>query len=196
MSLVLWSGGCDSTLLLYTLAMWSSEPVRALTIEHPQVEAKAEQAIARNRIAAEFNRRGLAIDHTTVRVAHEGTLGSYKGDGLGQPQIWISIGTMYLQPNDSLNVGYVAGDDVWGRFDALQSTFDGIQKVAGKSGSLSTPLRYFTKEIVIRRLMMLDLYRLCWWCEMPKLGKPCGKCHPCTRHAETLLLMRRKKRVA
>lgn len=64
---VLFSGGCDSTLVLYRRAMEalktnSYHRVKALSITHDQIPAQQKQKQAREAIRKEFEARQLPID--------------------------------------------------------------------------------------------------------------------------------------
>jgi len=185
MSLVLWSGGCDSTLLLHQVASEKAtrdDPVRALSIVHDQVPANKEQAQARKNILKEFKRRGLHVVHSTVRVKTTG-LFSVKGGGNTQAVLWLGLAVPYLFKDEDLYAGYIRGDDYWHYEGWLQEAFKNLKHAKYLKGRLRTPLEWLTKGEVIKELKQKKLLRLTWYCENPKKnGKPCGKCHSCKVH--------------
>ena len=90
MSLVLWSGGCDSTLILHRLAKKASKenPVRALTVEHNRVGALNEQRAARRKILAWMKRKGFPyVKAFTIRMIIPKGFESEQNGGLPQPII-------------------------------------------------------------------------------------------------------------
>lgn len=191
MALVLWSGGCDSTLVLHDLGRKSSadKPVRALSIRHFQVGAQAEQRKARLVLLKEMRRRGFYIKCAEVTVTKKGAF-HILSSGVSQPMLWLLHGIPFLRQDEDLHMGIVYGDNsILQHIEDLQRTFDACQRMRECGGELKLPFRHNTKGHVIGRLKELKLYKHCWWCEAPQKGlipKPCGKCGPCTTHATAL----------
>jgi 7-cyano-7-deazaguanine synthase in queuosine biosynthesis len=180
MSLVCWSGGLDSTLVLHKLAaehrdgtLYHPCGVRALTIRHPQIAVYRPAAdAARAALKEKFRRAGLIISYLDV---------SFKQEAL----LWLTTAVNYLERDESLHTGYIRGDDYWHKADRFGAVFDSLQALAGRTGKMFHPLEWESKADVIRQTKELDLYRHCWWCEecSPKVvrgrAKPCGKCKSC-----------------
>jgi len=194
MSLVLWSGGCDSTLVLRDLAHEKStkkEPVRALTIVHNQVGARREQADARAKILAEFRDCGLHIKHIKVSIKVSGPDWAV-GGGSFQAMLWLSTAVSILGKGEELYTGHCEEDSVWKRYGQLSSALKGALSALDKDDcEWVTPLCWESKREIIRRLKELKLHDMCWWCESPKSGKRCGQCTPCRMHETALWQMKR-----
>lgn len=187
MSLVLWSGGCDSTLILDRLLVNSSEswPVRALTILHEQVTPTKQPAAARKRAKSYWKKKGYHLVHTEVTVSNDGDFEATNcGGGLIQPAFWISVAIPYLDEREDLYVGYIKDDCIWHYKNNLQAVFDQWQYVTGRSGKLRAPFEWAHKRVIINALKKTgDLYKRTWWCERDDhLNKVCGKCDPCKLH--------------
>ncbi len=182
MTLVLWSGGFDSTLVLYDACVEARKkklwPVRTLSINHEQVDANREQRRARRRILARMKKRGLAFSGTEVKITSRG-IQAFTGDGLIQPSIWLPIATLYLMPKEDLLTGWGRGDDVYHHLSEIQWLFKYHMDLMGKKGNLRLPLEWEPKWMILCRLRKARLVSLPWTCEEPKNWRACGKCTPC-----------------
>ncbi len=201
MSLVCWSGGLDSTLVLHRLAVeqrdgtaFHQHGVRALTILHPQVSMhEAAAAKARKAVKEKFRRSGLTIAYIEVTIGQ--TAAAWRQPGMigssANPQalLWLTTAANYLEHVEDLYSGYIRGDDFWHNAGRYHAAFDALQAVAEHTGRMVHPLEWDSKADVIRQTKEAELHDLCWWCEEIKLkrvrGKPqpCGKCKSCETHA-------------
>ena len=182
---VLFSGGCDSTLVLYREAMYicrsgTYEQLTAISIEHTQIPAQKEQREARNKIRKEFEKRELNVNWMTVSITQDG---SVEGDGLVQPCIWMSTALMYLRSGDTLYTGYHRGDDYWTCKTEIETAINSFSKVLDKKNiQIQYPLELNSKAQIIKELKDRGLYDLCWYCENPHpvldTYSPCGECTP------------------
>lgn len=183
MALVVWSGGCDSTLVLHDLAKKQGN-VRALSIRHINVPAAKESDRARTRLLSRLQKKGLNIDHTTIDVNQcesDVQIEALDG-GCAQPVLWLAIAVGYLREKEDLYFGHHRGDDFWEFRSAFEAAFRALQKIRGGKGKIVYPLRAFHKADILKRLQALSLYRDCWYCENPRDGKRCGRCRPCITH--------------
>jgi len=204
MPLVLWSGGCDSTLLLRDLlAKYSGgaglneypPPVRTISFTHPNVCAGDENRRARDAIYpiltkrfGHFERLEVAISSAVVGTDRSGDPASCAA-GVIQPAIWLFHSALALGDTEDLYAGYVNGDDAIKYRSQIDDAFRAMQQMTYRTGELRTPFAWTTKATVIRRLKEEGLHRHVWWCEAPhdgKKGKPCGGCKPCKTHRTAL----------
>lgn len=208
--LVLWSGGCDSTLMLHDLALANhahsqvkprlagdkvleapySSPVRAISFSCHQIEGGgAASKKARTKIIGVLRKKGLTIDHTEVAVSYQGDAQMLCGNGgCAQAPIWLVYAQLFLEVDEDLYLGYIRGDDIWHHKSELHWVFQYCQSVIGKTGKLYTPLEWDRKCDVQKRLAEIELLDLCWYCEM-KSDKPCGECPACVTHKAGLAIM-------
>lgn len=212
--LVLWSGGCDSTLMLYdaltSQKTWIIAPdkndpkrvdtrteVRQISIVEPTVPCNAPQARARRRLLTEFKRRGIPFRPTieVITSREHDQPKRHENGGSIQTQMWVGTATPYLCDSEDLLVGWHDGE--FDNVEHVTSAFDALQRInGGKTGKLQFPLQRVMYATVIARLQALDLLDLCWWCEggkhpAPAASEPCGTCNKCIAHATALWQLRK-----
>jgi len=197
MALLLWSGGCDSTLLLYDLLnakyshddkkcgryveLKASEKIRS--IDHPQQAGYVGNRNARQRLLPilrkkfEFNHGEISISQDAIELSANG--------GIIQPMMWILQASQYLEANEDLYVGYIKGDDIWHYRSSLFNAFQHVQEFTHRTGKLILPLEWVSKAEVLYRLQDLKLLKHTWYCEFSDTAK-CGKCPSCHTHDTAL----------
>jgi 7-cyano-7-deazaguanine synthase in queuosine biosynthesis len=189
MSLVLFSGGCDSTLVLYNLLKENrQEQITALSINHNQVPAIEENKKARALFKIEMQKREL---NYLVNFAEVDISSKYASvidiKGLSQPIIWSMIAMLYIRDNDTIYFGYHSGDDFWQYKTEFENAIHNICAICDKKVTIEYPLRLYEKCVIIDMLKKRGLYEYCWYCEKPTLdNKPCGECIPCKLHRTAL----------
>lgn len=183
MTLILWSGGFDSTLVLYDECVRSKKgdllPPKALSISHQNVDADREQRRARKCIIRKFQKRGLKFNHCEVSISAKGSFGVCPADGLTQPTIWLPTAMLYLKEKEDLLVGWCRSDDTMHYLSEIRWVFQYMRDVMWKKGELRLPLEWTDKYGVLGRLRKAGLISLPWTCEEPSNWKPCGRCKPC-----------------
>lgn len=196
-SLVVWSGGADSTLVLHDLAQYSSakHPVRAVSFEHTNVAGAEEQYYARNRILKLLRGRGHHIRHTLVTVKTHGDF-EFRGENSDPQAVFWTLATQMLRDDEDLYYGYTK-EASWWRGGHFARMFTEFQQAASRRGCLYMPLGSMARPAVLHRLKEVGLLKLVWWCESgtpgprPATGRkrakrPCGKCESCKHHATAL----------
>jgi 7-cyano-7-deazaguanine synthase in queuosine biosynthesis len=194
MTLVCWSGGCDSTLALYETAKAEGGKASAVSVVHKNIKGAEESKAARAKLLRRLKRLGLTIQHTTVTIDHAGDFDVGMPGGTYQPGIWLGAAMQFLEAEDDLCFGYIRGDDFWHRRAAFETAFRELQGMREGRGQVRFPLEWDTKADVIRRLQELKLYSACWWCENPEGGRRCRKCVPCLTHEAALWRIERDER--
>lgn len=188
---VVWSGGCDSTLLLYEVASkygTKEKPIKTISIENQFLLKDKKKAERRQRgeILEEFKRRGLHIENTIVKTTDKGHKYPPRQDGLPQAFLWIAQSMIYVG-NANFYFGYIRTDDFWHYDDKFLNAIDAMGSVLNKSPQVQMPLQVCRKSDVIRELHKLDLYDLTWYCEKPTSPvKQCYNCEPCKTHMTAL----------
>lgn len=189
MALVVWSGGADSTLILYNMLHshyvdgQDTEEIRTVSIVHSQVAAAKESRAARRKIKSWFKKKNWLFPHTEITVSMEGDFFCTNAEGFSmQPALWLTEAIKILRPSEDLYFGYIRGDDFWHRQHEFVSAYDKLRNLSSRSGSLVFPLEWTTKHAVLSQLDRAGLLDLIWYCEDPQKGKPCGDCQPCQTH--------------
>ena len=187
MTLVLWSGGCDSTMVLWNLLQEQSHAtpaIRTISINHYAVGGGPEQAQARATILGRLRAKGFRIDHSDVGVSKDGI--AVVGGSIIQPLVWLATATQYLEATEDLYAGWVRGDDAWHYKHDIDWLFIHCQRMLFKTGALRYPLEFTHKSDVIADLRKNKLLDAVWWCEDPIGGKPCDRCGSCVTHKVAL----------
>jgi 7-cyano-7-deazaguanine synthase in queuosine biosynthesis len=200
--IVMWSGGCDSTLVLYNLATeygTKNNPIDAVTIKHSQVMAYKEQRRARQLLMREFKSQGLHIRLTEVELNYKGKI-YCSGTGI-QAMSWLFLG-LSLAPDfissgekTGLYTGHISEDSMWCSYEGLYRVFEDLSRMMRKEVEWVLPVANETKASVITSLKKNGLLKHCWYCERPKESKvgsePCGDCKPCRMHQTALYQIRK-----
>lgn len=147
-SLVVWSGGADSTLVLRDLAQYSSaqHPVRAVSFEHNQITAAQEHQYARNRILKWLRDCGHHVRHAVVSIKVSGGF-EFRTTGNPQAVIW-TLAAQMLRDDEDLYFGYTKGESWW-RGGNLARTFTEHQRLANRRGCLYMPLASMDRPAVL-----------------------------------------------
>jgi 7-cyano-7-deazaguanine synthase in queuosine biosynthesis len=183
--LLVWSGGCDSTLSLLRL-LKEKKTVRTISIIHPQIYAAAENAAARLAVIRKLSEKGYIvkqIGEVVVSTPSRRAIdieGPNEG-GLVQPNIWLGLTATYLEKDEDLAFGYMKTDDLWHFRTEFVNVFNHFVKILNKESSqLNFPLEWCDKAEIVKELLDNDLLKCCWTCETPTVyGLSCGSCTPC-----------------
>lgn len=179
--LILWSGGCDSTYLLYDNLSKGNEEITTLSIMHNQVVCHEKERYARENITKELYHRGYKFNSIELQVVGS----QVKTSGCPQAAIWLSLAVPHLEIDESLAVGYIRHDDLFHHKHSYQQIFKYYCKLLEKGNStLLFPLEWMEKSTITSHLKKIDLLEHCWYCETPrKNGRRCGICVSCKKHA-------------
>lgn len=185
-SLLLFSGGLDSSYVLYNHARLG-EGCDLLYIDGGQAAGKIEmERIHRDKILdylyAEY--RVTYTDH----IVNGPNLAGGKSIAWSQPFPWLYGALFKVDPDvhSSVEISYVMGDEMSTHIDNLVAAWNALWPVVkiGPVVPLTFPLRYRSKSTILRDIPE-KLYRLTWVCEAPKEKKPCHNCAACiTRKTE------------
>jgi 7-cyano-7-deazaguanine synthase in queuosine biosynthesis len=190
---VVWSGGCDSTLLLNLVAEnfgTYEKPVKAISIHHHLIGdmKNRKETESREKILSELKSRGLHIVHNVIEIKSEMDYMYGKGGGLPQAFVWALNILTYVAHGSNVYFGYIRHDDFWHLRQYFEEMIEAGCKLLGKEIKLHFPLEYCSKEYIIADLAVRKLYDLVWWCEIPtEKGEKCGECIPCKTHSTALV---------
>jgi 7-cyano-7-deazaguanine synthase in queuosine biosynthesis len=196
--IVLWSGGCDSTLLLYELLdAYGSKNVIAVSYNYPwlhptkaKIESNHREAFkSKMKLLGErfsnFNHHEFGINMIGDKVMSIPPL-----NGLPQAMGWLFMIPMYANENSYIYAGYVKDDDfsTGGYKHHYTNIFDSVNKLIGRENlTLRLPYVGLSKYEIISNLIKNEIYDTAWYCEMPSSEhSPCMECHPCQAHISSL----------
>lgn len=200
---LLYSGGCDSTLILYDLCeAFKGSVIYTISMNFPwlhEIKYKTEEEY-RLKFLKFLKSQGHTIIPLEINVYHkyypefdeeidkflftvqEGT----------QAVAWITNACTFLENRDKLYFGLTAHDSHATSLPYLQNVIDQMALATHRSFTLRTPLDRIDKHYIISRLFDKEIYQYAWFCETPnEVGKPCLNCQPCIRHITALIAMSR-----
>lgn len=196
--IVLWSGGCDSTLLLYELLdAYGSNNVIAISYNYPWLDSNKAQIEHDHREAFKSKMKLLGdrfanFTHSKFEINHNGDSICFGGHMAGIPQAlgWLFMIPMYANENSYIYAGYIKDDSfVTGGFrEHYTNIFESVNKLIGRNTlSLRLPYLHKSKNEIIENLILNEIYDHSWYCEMPPTKYlPCMECHPCQTHLAAL----------
>jgi len=183
--IVMWSGGCDSTLILNDLAKNSSyqNPIYTVTILNRQIGGGKDQqkmeSLARKEYLIYAKSKKYHIKNIKIKLECLNSQFSNDNQGLIQALIWICGVLPFLENDDELNFGYIRGDDFWHYKEYVINSINQSLKLKGASVKILFPLEWENKLEIITRLKSENIYKYTWYCENPINNKPCKECLKC-----------------
>lgn len=191
---LIWSGGCDSTLLLWKLLNINKEiTINTYAFVCSQVgdEKMHREKQTRAKFLNLMEQKGFGnrIIHKDIELQKDNI--AIHSFNCGQPALWISSILPILPEDSILFAGYHKGDDflTYKVMKDWLNAFIGLRNLYGKHVEFLTPFSYLTKYDIIKDLKSEPgLYEATWWCETPRFNSasPCGYCDPCKLHDMTI----------
>lgn len=196
--LILWSGGCDSTLLL-TEALLAGHEVRTISINDDlQIAASKRQRIARDIltpiIAKRCNQRWLRGE---LKFPH--AKGFYwstgeEDDRNPQATLWATIAGLFVHTKELATVAWIENDGSVKDLVKLQEIYKRITLMLGKNVSgLYSPYEHVSKIGILQRLRELRVStKYMWWCQKQDYitQQPHCTCNSCVIHRMALTELR------
>jgi len=191
---VLWSGGLDSTYLIYDhLKKGDIVDAFYIDIKNNLEKSKKEKAAIESLSKYFFKNfpgyffnvgQVIAID---VKFCHDNF-------SLHQAPIWIlsSLFTVGLESTDQIEIAYVMNDDAISYLDEIRKAYESLYPFIHKKYPLVFPLSKTKKEDELQFLPK-ELLENITVCETETEEKFCGKCASCKRLRNTLDNTDRKK---
>lgn len=212
--LVLWSGGVDSTYLIWGHLGHGRVFDTVSADSYVAPEKLSREMLARKKIQSAFlhcEEFGQVVNETAAKsfrspVMQTRNLSQLCPQGENSVQFrqvmpWIAASLMKFNPevHSRVEVGYLMGDDISAWLHDIAETFYYLGRVI-----LGTPVEcYFPLATMRKGKLMSSLHGqkielgvgddadtyslldLTWVCELPHEGGHCGHCGPCKREAET-----------
>lgn len=200
--LIPWSGGVDSTVLMYE-AIKAGHRVSHVHLEAGQPEAAhLVEARRLGPLKSELMRiigveMGTTPYHYPAQVSCAAfvKMGNTNMPYKQLPSWFIMLMSMLADRNgvalyDEVHLGYVLNDDAAPAFNSLTKAWHYLAKAIYSDTFtppvLMAPAISTRKSHLIARLETLMLLPYVWYCELPQPGvtdpEPCGYCPSCVRH--------------
>ncbi len=193
-NVVIYSGGADSTLLLYELSKLklgtihavSFNPYHILLQEKIKCEKEARKRFKKYCTVNKIN--NIKFSQMTVDCSGDFPYPcNVDFDGMAQPTVWTGLLSVLLLRNCDIYLGYIKGDDFWMYKSEFFNTFNEFKKLSGSKSRVILPYAYFDKEDILQELNNNNLLDCTWTCELPtKTLQMCGECIPCRKHKKAL----------
>lgn len=193
---VMWSGGCDSTLLLYELIeAYGSENVVAISYKYPWLLSVKRESENNHRDAFKakmklFGKKYEIQRHLEFDINITAITGKYENArcmGLPQAVAWLLSVPLYASDDSYIYTGAIRSDDLTLKLEGYYQMFEGVARTLNKNIVLREPYLYLTKADVISKLFQYGIYDETWYCEIPEeVGSECYSCQPCRTHISAL----------
>lgn len=190
---LMWSGGTDSTLLLYELLdAYGSDNVIAITLIFPWlIKDKVDnERLYRESFKSAMKLKGEKYSNfthiefnITINLLSEKNKArlSSKG-GLAQASSWLLSIPLYIDDGSYVYEGNNRNDDLNLHMEDYLKAFEGSTNLIGKDITLREPYIYLYKHEILEKLIMYNIYDYTWYCETPKGIHKCNSCNPCKTH--------------
>lgn len=200
---VLYSGGCDSTLVLHKALLIAKNrgvTINTVSFKSMQLGGADIEAKKREKYFEYCKKEALPIgENLTICIDNDGSNGFKTGyASCPQPAIWTYNLLAYLPTDSFVLTGYIHGDDYLTHdiYSKWYQIYNGMNHLFDKKIEVYCPLAFTSKNEVISELRCHDIEKYTSYCEMPSSkGKPCGSCASCLKHkAYSTLVKVPKKR--
>jgi hypothetical protein len=184
---VLWSGGLDSTYLVYKNLL-EGNTVKAGYVEiKNNIEKTIKERTSLVKLYEIFNDnfgdRFSYAEQSTFEVK-----ASIDSVSLKQVPVWI-CSILYMDLNiDEVQIGYVSNDDAISFLEEIKRIYRSYEPIVERLPKLVFPLTKTKKEEIVPKLPMKYLKEVSF-CEGSNSIRFCGECHPCKRMREVLSSM-------
>lgn len=192
--LMLFSGGLDSTWLLYNRVK-EGHAVDTFYAKGGQSALKQDCEKPRRELIKTWIEKHAPEDKPAkITEVPPGQVqvqfGAAKYKAWSQAIGWIvtALEVVDHTKHDCVEIGYVMGDEICQHFHDMQDAWKSLWKFskAGDPVPLNFPLRITSKYDILKQLPR-ELYKLTWVCELPDYEgeelTPCGRCHACITRA-------------
>lgn len=200
---VCWSGGADSTCLLYELLdAYGSSNVVAISMKYPWLltDKWESEKMHREAIKAKLKLLGpkfTGFKHTEFIIEEDRVTGSLLQavhERGGSPQLvgWMLNAVNYAENDSYVYTGAIRDDDISiiNNGEGYCMMFEGAAKVVNKRITLREPYMRLPKTTILEKLFKYNLYDVVWFCELPRdINRVCHKCNPCILHKNSLQLL-------
>lgn len=195
--LIVYSGGADSTLLLYNeLLLWKyrefSPPyIKTISFNSPAFPGSFHQKMRREKFKKYmFDSRKIQWDSKEIDISN--ITNGIQIYGMPQQTLWMTLSLYMAYDKDEILFGYIREDDYWKECKIFEEIFNKSKILIGKPNcSMSYPLNFEYKHDIINRIKEHRLEPYIWICQSVEPfntsdiptdeQQPCGKCDYCLK---------------
>ena len=169
---LLWSGGIDSTVLLYKFMVENPDTdIYTYSVKHCQIHQGQQymENLARKRFLKWVGKKkSKYVHHTQIELCENGSQLAY--GGAGQSTLWFSVFLLYINNNSIIHTGYIRGDDFWFHKNDINDLVNAYCRLKEYDNiKLEFDLQFFRKSDIIRFVEDNGIPNNCYWyCESPK----------------------------
>lgn len=193
---VFWSGGYDSTLLLYELIeIYGFNNVVAVSYKYPWLGPKYNN----ERISREAFKAAMKLKYGDVQIRHieiDVSVNTVSGcdvyaHGLGLPQsvAWLLSIPLYVPPKSYIYDGGIDKDDLTLKLNSYDRTLESVSDLLMRDFVIRHPYVYMQKFEILEKLFKYGIYQYPWCCELSSNNQPCCRCKPCQTHISALMYL-------
>jgi 7-cyano-7-deazaguanine synthase in queuosine biosynthesis len=172
-----WSGGFDSTLLIYNevLNIKDSKSISTLSISYDSIsdiKMKSEQLSRQSFTEFIKSKYDVTIENKTISIPNyigpvSGNTDPNKCGGHKQALLFFTICAMYAGDGDEIVFGFHRRDDFFASRDNLDTIKNVICLELNKKVEFKYPLEFVYKYEVLKDIYKAGIERFCWTCENP-----------------------------
>lgn len=206
-NILIWSGGFDSTCLLYKLLLDHkiTEEITLIHLEHASCgETKCNREYAACMQLLPIFQKAfpeIEFNYVTISIHVDGPDKLFRrhSNGLVQPSLWIMNILPFLESNSNIYFGYIANDDAVAYKHIMQEIVDSNCKYSSLHDiKVKYPLEHFSKSMLIDWLFHHQadndpiaeaILEHCTTCENLKENDWCGVCTPCIHFLESCMML-------
>jgi 7-cyano-7-deazaguanine synthase in queuosine biosynthesis len=190
-----WSGGYDSTYMLYQYLIEENNPeAECFILNWNKINQRkqSQERLRQTKFIELMKSKGKNIITHFVSLDHD--IQPYGEDVTMQAAMFIPL-FAYLTPckEIELNFGFIKGDDYWFAKRDYDYVIQQYCYLLHKTVTLNHPIRLLSKTDIMERVRKLGLEEYAWTCEFPDLKDKdmieCGKCKPCWMKSEANILV-------
>lgn len=180
---ILWSGGLDSTYLVYNMLSRGYEVIAAYTELKNNKEKTIKERAATEKLSKIFQQNFKDFTFKETLATYEIVDGDTSNLYFHQIPIWINS-LLYAGPVSQVQIGYVMGDDAISYMSEIKKIYNSYKEIARPFPKLIFPLSKWSKVDIIKNLPEVYLKEVSF-CESTT-SDVCGDCKPCRKMKEAL----------
>ncbi len=149
---LVWSGGMDSTCLLFDL-LEKHDKIRIISFVSDMLSSGEEDTEARKKILKILEKYHIG-KYTYMEYPIQ-FMSYYQGSH------WFTNLSLLIRNDSEIHMGYIRTDDFWHRKQFLEEAFYSIQKMDNINSEIIYDYEWKTKEEIIEKAKSIGIYNIC-----------------------------------